>query len=31
MSRMPEHLVLLVVQADEAAHAPVRAALKWIS
>ena len=27
MSRMPEHLVLLVVQADEAAHAPVRAAL----
>ena len=30
MSRMPEHLVLLVVQADEAAHAPVRAALKGI-
>jgi len=30
VSRMPEHLVLLVVQADEAAHAPVRAALKGI-
>ena len=30
MSRLPEHLVLLVVQADEAAHAPVRAALKGI-
>src|SRR3954454_19893079 len=30
MSRLPEHLVLLAVQADEAAHAPVRAALKAI-
>ncbi len=27
---MPEHMVLLAVQADEAAHAPVRAALKAI-
>ena len=30
MSRLPERLVLLVVQATEAAHAPVRAALKAI-
>ena len=30
VSRLPEHLVLLAVQADEAAHAPVRAALKAI-
>ena len=30
MSRLPEHVVLLAVQADEAAHAPVRAALKTI-
>ncbi len=30
MSRLPERLVLLAVQADEAAHAPVRAALKGI-
>ena len=30
VSRLPERLVLLAVQADEAAHAPVRAALKAI-
>jgi diguanylate cyclase (GGDEF)-like protein/PAS domain S-box-containing protein len=30
VSRLPEHLVLLAVQADETAHAPVRAALKAI-
>src|SRR5215217_4902221 len=30
MSRLPERLVLLAVQADEAAHAPVRAALNAI-
>jgi DNA-binding response OmpR family regulator len=30
VSRLPHHLVLLVVQADEAAHAPLRAALKAI-
>src|SRR4051812_37710841 len=30
MSRLPERLVVLAVQADEAAHAPVRAALKAI-